>query len=206
MPKPYAHNIWTKDRWKTERDDKKHKVPSGAVSGVKMGDTLKKFHEEHAKGLIQGLAAAKTLKAAITKYQTGIKAKYKVFHDRIQQRLEADVNDYIGAVARIVVNVPKYTAMRKQAWDEIVEASQALHTWKTLGGTGEFKYKNGSGLEQAVVEFQSVADDAMFCTDKIKEDDRRNFEIYVKRVQSKKWDAVAIENLFDKIAKIPASI
>jgi hypothetical protein len=208
MPKAYDTPVWKREKWKTERDGKH--VPKGAVSGVDMGGALQKFHEEHAKGLTQGLAECKKLQVTVNKYLAGIEKKYPEFHASVKTRLLGNVTGYIGAVTKIAGCVPKYAPARKAAWDEITKQDQAHHTHQTLGNPiAEFKL-DGATLQDKAEKLQDVLDDLMFCSDKIKEDDRREFEVFVKRLQAGKTkgqDGVTtLEGLQKRILKFPANL
>lgn len=86
----------TREEWRKARDS--HGIKKGAVSGVSIGDAIEKVAKAEAKGYATLLSAAEALKAALEKYQVGLKKakNVKVFSDWIDKNILKDTNKLIA--------------------------------------------------------------------------------------------------------------
>jgi hypothetical protein len=91
-----------------------------------MGDEIEKFHKEALRGVQYGKPACDKLKAALTKYKTGIQNKYKPFLGRIKQQLDYFVEQYINEGAKSwprCRRIPRCARMRARNWESLAPNS-----------------------------------------------------------------------------------
>jgi hypothetical protein len=202
----YIELIWTRERWRTERDKKENgPVPQGAAK-ISMGDMLKKFHEAAAKGVKEGRKSGEELKKAIGVYKAAIKTKYPKFKDLIEKKLEKNLDSYLEAAKAILEVTVKYSSLRESASTEMLVAGAEFQHWEKAGSQGTFKPSNSKKLMTALSAFLTAVDKATFCTDKITENAAKLFNNTIRAADGDVWNKPTIEGLVKQLKELPNSI
>ena len=146
---PYAHTVWSRDRWKNERDGAK--VPKGAVKGVSVGDELDKFDKAHKKSLDAGAKQANLLKSKLAKYASSIKAKHPEFAKTVSNRLIGQVDFYLKFVQDTAKARAWYPSELEKARSCWMRLEPEFKEWKSMGRQGEpFEHNGNKALVKAL--------------------------------------------------------
>lgn len=205
MPEIYPTFVWTRAKWREERDKKN--VKTGAVSKVNMGELLEKFHKANQAGVVKGLEAAKKLKDGVTKYKAGIKTKSKELHDRIEKILEGNVDSYIKDVQGIVDAIPKYNKFRQAASEQVSEAYRQLLEHEKNGGGEGFKPTNQKAAGKALSDLLTCTQRMVYVHDGFEAANCKALDKLVYFIDGAgHWPKTASQKLVDALNKLPPKI
>lgn len=151
--------VYNDAKWKAKRDEKGKGPGKGAVSGVSMGDELRKYHEEWAKGPEAAMAQGKKLAAAIAKYKKAVEKKYPDFtkatiEKQLEGFLKTDMDSCKKALEAVVI-FETSLKVAKNLWTSIKkrigEAKTKGQTFdnKDLASLGSAMEKAGANLQRA---------------------------------------------------------
>jgi hypothetical protein len=201
----YLKNVWNRERWVKERDDKKHgPVPKGAAK-VNMGESLAKFHKLADQGVKAGYPAIAGLKKTIETYKGAVKTKYPVFHKLIEDKLEKALENYAKESKAIVDGVGNYGNLREAASAQMLVAGAEFQHWEKTK-QGDFKPSNEKKLVEALNAYYTVLEKATFYSDVVTLKQFRGFKNIAMGAVGGDWSKKVVDELVKQLKELPKSI